>query len=162
MTGREFEQGLVEATGLLWKNCCKGTLLHRSQEGVHLGTLITYLPSWPMSTLPTTFLLYFPSSLILFFFPRNYSVHHQLRMDLADTPPCMWSCLNTLCVENILLRISLCTASNASSGNERLQLDTHSQKCRLSSYVTSSNLLNVLAALLWTLSSLSTTLSRCP
>lgn len=57
-TSQEFEQGLVETTELLWKNSCKGTLLHRREEDVPLGTLITSLPSWPMSSLPTTF---FPS-----------------------------------------------------------------------------------------------------
>lgn len=56
-TSQEFEQGLVETIELLWKNYYKGTLLCRRQEGVPLGTLITSLPSWPMSTLPTTFCL---------------------------------------------------------------------------------------------------------
>lgn len=141
-----------------------------------------HFPAGPWAVYPPpSFHLSVSPSLTFFFLPRNYSVHHQLRMDLADTLPCMWTCLSTLCVENILVRISLsathcchlsspfcawrrvglCAASDASSGNERLQLDTHTQKHRLSLYVTSSSLLSVLAALLWTLSSLSRTLLRC-
>lgn len=127
-------------------------------------------------------------SLPLCFSPKvafiiRIDVHHELRMDLANMPSCMWTCLNTLCVENFLVRISLsptchccllssfcahqrkarlCAPCNPSSGNGRLQLDTHTKKLRLSLYVTSSSHLNVLAALLWTHSSLSTPGFRCP
>lgn len=172
---------------LLWGNPAVSETTCR--EDAPPGTLITSFPSRPVSSsLVPSFFLSVSPSLPLYFSPKvafiiKTDVHHQLWMDLANTPSCMWTCFNTLCVENFLVRISLsatchcclsssfrahqrrvrlCAPCNPSSGNGRLQLDTHRQSLRLSLHVTSSSLLNVLAAFLWTLSSLSTIPFRCP
>lgn len=149
----------METIELLWENYCRGKLLCRRE---HAGKMHLWGPHhFPSLLAHEQFLLHLLSvclsvspSLPLYFSPKvafiiRIDVHHELRMDLANMPSCMWTCLNTPRVKNFLVRISLsptchccllssfcahqrkarlCAPCNPSSGNGRLQLNTHTKK----------------------------------